>query len=80
MNADCKNARTFLKQATRTEYNSVVYEAKLTPEQETILNLHILEAKSIIAISMKLHCNTTHVKEKLSDAYKSIHKVIKSTP
>ena len=79
VNDNCKKARTFIKETTRTQYENTVYEAKLTPEQKEILDLHILEARSIVSIAMKLHCTTTHVTEKLRSTYKSIYSVMKST-
>ena len=79
MNENCKKARTFIKEATKTQYENTVYEAKLTPEQREILDLHILKARSIASIAMKLHCTTTHVTDKLRSTYKSIYSVIKST-
>jgi len=79
MNDNCKKARTFIKHTTRTQYNNTVYEAKLTPEQKEILDMHILEARSVVNIAMKLHCTTTHVTEKLRDTYNSIYSVMKST-
>ena len=76
MNPDCKAARAFLKCATRSEYNKIVYEAKLTPEQEEILNRHILKDETIVKISLELHCSTTNIKNRLHEAYNIIRKVM----
>lgn len=76
MNPDCKAARSFLKCATRSEYNAIVYEAKLTPEQEEILNRHILKAETIVKISLDLHCSVANVKARLHEAYIIISKAI----
>lgn len=76
MNPDCKAARLHLKGATRSEYNALVYEAKLTPEQEEILNRHILKAETIVKISLDLHCSTTNIKNRLHEAYNIIGKVM----
>ena len=76
MNPDCKAARAYLKCATRSEYNAIVYEAKLTPEQEEILNRHILKDETIVKISLELHCSTTNIKSRLHEAYNIIHKAI----
>ena len=76
MNPDCKAARLYLKRATRSEYNALVYEAKLTPEQEEILNRHILKAETIVKISLELHCNVAKIKAQLHEAYSIISKVI----
>lgn len=80
MNPDCKAARSFLKRATRSEYNAAVYEAKLTPEQEEILNRHIIFEESIVQMATALHCNTAHIKTRLHEAYTTIHKVVESVP
>jgi phosphoserine phosphatase len=71
-----KAARTFLKRAIRTEYNSAVYEAKLTPEQEEILNRHIIKDETLVKISLALHCPVSHIKEQLSNSYDSIYKTM----
>ena len=76
MNPDCKAARAFLKCATRSEYNALVYEAKLTPEQEEILNRHILKAETIVKISLDLHCSANFVKTRLHEAYNIIRKAM----
>ena len=76
MNPDCKAARLHLKGATRSEYNALVYEAKLTPEQEDILNRHILKGETIVKISLDLHCGMNYVKTRLHEAYMIIGKAL----
>jgi DNA-binding NarL/FixJ family response regulator len=75
MNPECKAARLRLKQSTRSEYNALVYEAKLTPEQEEILNRHILRSETIVKIADALHCSEFHVKKSLQKSYIKVSKV-----
>lgn len=77
MEPACKAARSYLKEATRSEYNEIVYEAKLTPEQEEILLRHILNAETLVKISLGLHCSIANVKKQLHEAYMKISKVMK---
>jgi len=79
MDESCKAARKYIKAATRSEYNSAVYEAKLTPEQEEILNRHILQSETIVKIAYSLHCSEFHVKESLRKSYIRISKVISAS-
>jgi DNA-binding NarL/FixJ family response regulator len=75
MNPECKAARLQLKQSTRSEYNALVYEAQLTPEQEEILNRHILRSETIVKIADALHCSEFHVKKSLQKSYIKVGKV-----
>ena len=79
MNEFSKAARQYIKAATRSEYNSIVYEAKLTPEQEDILNRHIIHSETIVKIADVLHCSEFHVKESLKKTYLRISKVISAS-
>ena len=79
MNPDCKAARLRLKQSTRSEYNALVYEAKLTPEQEEILNRHILRSETIVKIADVLHCSEFNVKRSLQKSYVKVSKVISAS-
>lgn len=79
MNPDCKSARLRLKQSTRSEYNALVYEAQLTPEQEDILNRHILHSETIVKISGALHCSEFNIKQALQKSYIKVGKVISTS-
>lgn len=76
MDEDCKIARARIKRATRSEYNAVVYEAKLTPMQEEVLRRHILQAETITAISFALYCSERKVKAQLKEAYKAVYQAL----
>lgn len=74
MNPDCKAARQRLKEATRTEYDALTREAKLTPTQEDILRRHILCGDTICKISIDTSISERRVKLHLHQAYKAVSK------
>jgi len=67
-----KAARRRLKQSTRTEYERLIYEAKLTPRQEQIINLHILNDCSVCKIALSLSCCQSLIRKELTSAYEKI--------
>ena len=67
-----KAARARLKAATRAEYERLIYEAKLTPRQEEIINLHILRDYSICKIALTLPCCQSLVRKELTRSYEKI--------
>lgn len=67
-----KLARQRLKDSTRTEYENLIYEAKLTPNQEEIINLHILRDYSICKIALSLSCSESAVRKALSAVYEKV--------
>lgn len=75
MNQSSKNARTRLKKSTRKEFESLVYEAMLTPIQERIVRLHIAEGVGIPIIAMRLSVSDTTVRNYLTEAYEKVAKV-----
>lgn len=75
MNQSSKNARTRLKKSTRKEFESLVYEAMLTPIQERVLRLHIAEGVGVPIIAMRLSVSDTTVRNYLSDAYEKVAKI-----
>ena len=68
-----KVARSRLKAASRDEYEQLIYSAKLTPRQEQIINLHILQDWSVCKISLSLSCCQSVVKKQLAEVYDKIH-------
>lgn len=72
MNEQGKNARKKLKAATRSEYLKLTYDAALTPEQQQILDLHILRGKSIFQISIEMNMSERTITQKLFATYKKI--------
>lgn len=74
MNKYSKSARKFLKECTREEFEKAIYNAKLTPFQEEVIRLHILDCKSVVAISLKLIVSESCVKKALSETYLKLSK------
>ena len=75
MNQASKDARTRLKKSTRREFESLVYEAMLTPVHERILRLHITEGVSVPIIAMRMRMSDTTVRNYLCEAYEKVAKV-----
>jgi len=69
MNIYSKAARRYLKECTRNEFEKAVYNAKPTPFQEEVIRMHILYDKSIVAISLELHCSEATCKRALQVVY-----------
>lgn len=76
MNEKSRLARQKMKAATKSEYETWVKEAALTPSQTKVLALHILEELSIPKISLKTHISERTVTEKLKTAYKKLAKLL----
>ena len=75
MNPECKAARKRLKESTRTEYETLVKEAKLTPTQEDILCRHILCGDSVCKISLDTSISERRVKQSLHRAYAAVSRI-----
>lgn len=69
MNKYSKAGRRYLKESTRGEFETAIYNAKLTPFQEQVVRLHILNDKSVVAIAMELNCSEATVKRALQIVY-----------
>ncbi|SHI61412.1 hypothetical protein SAMN02745671_01152 [Anaerovibrio lipolyticus DSM 3074] len=69
MREDLKQARNYLRDCLRSEFEKAVYEAKLTPIQEKVIREHILNDKSVVAIGMELNCSDTGIRRSLSTGY-----------
>lgn len=75
MNPDCKAARQRLKESTRTEYETLTREAKLTPTQEDILRRHILCGDTVCKISLDTSISERRVKLRLHQAYAAVSRI-----
>lgn len=69
MNKYSKAARKYLKECTREEFDKSMYHAKLTPFQENVARMHIVDDKTIVAISLELNCSESTVKRALQIVY-----------
>ena len=67
-----KAARQRLKQAARADYERLIYSAKLTPRQEKIINLYILQDYSVCKIAFSLSCCQSLVRKELANIYEKI--------
>lgn len=76
MDAGCKAARLHLKKASRSEYEKIVQEAKLTPTQEDVLRRHILCDETVCKISMDTNRSERRVKSLLHQAYQAVGKIL----
>ena len=75
MNPKSKEARERLKMATRAEFETLVFEAMLTPWCEKILRLHICEGVSVCLLAQRFVCSETLIRKHLSIAYKKVAKL-----
>ena len=75
MNQETKAARQKLRSATRAEFESVVYDAMLTPMQEKVLRFHICNGVSIQGIAERLGYSDSGIRKMLLRAYEKIAKV-----
>lgn len=75
MDAGCKAARQRLKESTRTEYETLTREAKLTPTQEDILRRHILCGDTVCKISLDTSISERRIKLHLHQAYAAVSRI-----
>lgn len=67
-----KAVRQRLKSCSRAEYDTLVFSAKLTPIQNKILNMFILENLPIFEISYRVACCESLVRRRLAEVYDKI--------
>ena len=70
-----KSARQRLKTATRKEYDILIHNARLTPTQIKILDLHFAQEFSVCDIADKLNRSESCIREKLSEVYDKVAKL-----
>lgn len=75
MNQRSKDARARLRKATRAEFESLVYEALLTPRQEKIIRLHIAEKIPVAYIAERYCMSEGTVRKDLQAVYEKIAKL-----
>jgi DNA-directed RNA polymerase specialized sigma24 family protein len=75
MNQKSKEARTRLRKATRAEFESLVYEALLTPMQEKIIRLHIVEKIPVTYIAERFCMSEGTVRRNLQEVYEKVAKL-----
>lgn len=67
-----KGVRLLLKRCSLQQFTTVIRSAKLTPEQEYIIKLYILQGLSICAIADKVNRSEAGVRKILSKIYDQI--------
>lgn len=75
MNQQSKDARQKLKKATRAEFESLVYEALLTPFQRNVIRLYICEGLTVLQIAMRLQYSEAGIRRSLSQIYEKVSKI-----
>ena len=73
-----RSARLFLKNSNRENYKKIIHSAKLTPQQESVVNLYILQGLSICAVADELHISESGVRKILSNIYDVVYVFHKS--
>lgn len=72
MNPNRKFIRQSLKDCSRAEYASVTTAAKLSPAQQSVLDLFILERLPVTEIAFRLSFCESLVRLRLAEAYDKI--------
>ena len=75
MQPGLREARERLRKSTRTEFESLVYDAMLTPMQENILRIHICKGLSIGAIAERLGYSDSGIRKILNKVYEKVAKL-----
>lgn len=75
MNQQSRDARKRLREATRDEFEGLIYEALLTPLQEKIIRLHIADDVPVCYVAERLSCSEARVRKKLTEIYQKVAKV-----
>ncbi len=68
-----KGVRLLLKRCSREQFNTVIRSSKLTPEQENIISLYILQGLSICAIAEKVNRSEAGIRKILAKIYDQIY-------
>lgn len=78
MEACRSQAREWLSQSTRKEFDAVIAEAKLTPRQIEIIELKFIHDLKNYQIAMKIDTSVQTVERDLRQAYNSVKRVLKA--
>lgn len=68
-----KGVRLLLKRCSREQYQTVIRSAKLTPEQENIIGLYILQGLSVCTIAEKVNRSEAGIRKILAKIYDQIY-------
>lgn len=75
MQPGLREARERLRKSTRAEFESLVYDAMLTPMQENILRIHICKGLNIGAIAERLGYSDSGIRKILNKVYEKVAKL-----
>ena len=75
MEATRKKARQRLKNATKSEFDFLIENANLTPNQEKILRLHFIKDYSVCKVALSLSCCDSNVRKNLAAIYDKVAKL-----
>lgn len=75
MQPGLRKARERLRKSTRAEFETLVYDAMLTPLQEDVLRLHISKGLSIGAIAERIGYSDSGVRKILNQIYEKVAKL-----
>lgn len=71
-------ARDWLLQSTRKEFEAIISEAKLTPRQIEIIELKFIYDLKNYQIAMKIDTSVQTVERDLQQAYNSVKRALKA--
>lgn len=69
MNTERKEYRALLKQALRTDFEKILYAAKVTDEEEAIIRMVIEKKYSVVKTALELHVSESTVYRVMRDFY-----------
>lgn len=75
MNAKLKATRQRLREATRKEFEMLIYDAMLTPTQEEILVFHIAKGIGLQQIAERKGYSESGIRKILAQCYEKVSKI-----
>lgn len=76
MNAERKEYRALLKQSLRKDFERIVYDAKLSEEEEAIVRMVIEKKYSYIKTAMSLHISESSVYRIMREFYERTQAIL----
>lgn len=69
MNTERKEYRALLKQSLRTDFEKILYAAKVTDEEEQIIRMVIEKKYSVVKTALELHISESTVYRTMREFY-----------
>lgn len=76
MDAERKYHRALLKKSLRTNFEKIVYDAKLTEEEEQIVRLIIEKKYSVVKTALTLHISESSVYRVMREFYERAQAIL----